>query len=116
MKIEEMDIEELLQEIELQRKIESDARSKASDCEVLAVRKFQEKHNLLGTVVHKETGKKGVLRAKRVELSGRYQVDFYPLKKNGEESKNRDIYLSVWYGSDLKKNFERLLEAYSSVE
>lgn len=109
--IDEMTIDELIAEFIKQYEIASNARRKAEIFESDAVEKFLAENSLDGVVLHKPSGKKGVLRQNRNPR--RLEVEFYPLKKNGEESMNKSWNCTVWnIYEEIKQNFENLLKAY----
>lgn len=115
MNTREMTLEELMAEAEAQRKAATDAAHRASICEAQAIELFLLDNGLRGIVIHNKSGKKGRLRITSSNR-GDYQVNFYPLKKNGEESENRSIDCTEWDSwRKLKENFETMLQAYSSA-
>lgn len=115
--INEMTIDELIAEVETQHEIVSNARYRAKSCESKAVSMFLVKNNLNGIILHKPTGRKGVLHQNYDNRRFVLIVEFYPLKKNGEESMNKSWDCTVWETyQGIKQNFEKLLEAYEPVD
>lgn len=112
----EMNIEELIIEAHKQYEISRNAKTIARQCESLAVRKFLEEHGMSNTeIVHKPTGTHGYLRT-----SWDYRgllLDFYPLKKNGEESSRKSEECTEWIACrGLEKNFAHLLTVYEQAK
>lgn len=113
--IDEMTIDELIAEAEIQHEIASNARCRAKNCESKAVSNFLIENNLNGIILHKPTGSKGVLH-QNYDYE-RLVVEFYPLKKNGEESMNKKWRCTVWRAYEgFKQNFENFLKVYEPVK
>lgn len=114
--IKTMTVKELVEESKKQYEIEREAKRRAESCEAEAVAKFLREHSLDGVVLHKPTGKKGVLH-KNWDIYRGLVVEFYPLKKNGEESMNKSLECTEWVSCwGLERNFERFPEVYEPVK
>lgn len=112
--INEMTIDELIAEAEIQHETATNARHMAKNCESKAVSKFLVENNLNGIILHKPTGKKGVLHQNYD--NGRLIVEFYPLKKNGEESMKKSWNCTAWRAYEgIEHNFENILKVYEPV-
>lgn len=114
--IKGMTTDELIEESKRQRKLSRKAESRAKACESEVINKFLREHNLDGTVLHKKTGRKGVLRI-IWDICNRYTVDFYPIKKDGKISKNKSLECTEWATyKGLEWNFEKFPEVYEPVK
>lgn len=113
--LEKMTVDELISEMHKQNEIAGNARRIADECEERAVSKFLIQNNLNGIVLHKPTGKKGFLH-KNHDYRG-LVVEFYPLKKNGEESIKKCLDCTEWVACySHKENFKIFLEKYEPVK
>lgn len=113
--IRKMTTEELIAESTMQYDIASTARSRAQTCEAQAVSRFLKDNGLNGVVVHKPTGTKGYLR-KNYDYRG-LLVDFYPLKKNGEESSRKNEECTEWVACrGTLNNLKKLAETYEPAD
>ena len=106
-----METEQIFSEIEQQRMIEKEARSRANSLERMVFRKISEELKLDKLVIHKETGTVGELHFDKD--GGIIILGFYPLKKNGEVSAKSKIFLSHRIFTFNQKNLMKCLDDYS---